>query len=140
MGNTYAGDISVTDAWDVLRDDSASVLVDVRTAPEWGYVGTPNLDELDKEPIFISWLNYPNYDLNQDFLNKFDSLGIDKAAKLLFLCKIGGRSMQSAAAVAGLGYSECYNIDKGFEGDPDENGHRGVVNGWKAANLPWRQS
>ena len=31
------------------------------------------------------------------------------------------------------------NVAGGFEGDIDGEGHRGHVNGWKAANLPWRQ-
>jgi len=29
---------------------------------------------------------------------------------------------------------------QGFEGDPDENAHRAVLGGWKAAGLPWRQN
>ena len=44
-----------------------------------------------------------------------------------------------AGALTQLGYAQAYNIAGGFEGDHDENGHRGFVNGWKAEGLPWRQ-
>jgi len=42
--------------------------------------------------------------------------------------------------VSEIGFTEAYNILEGFEGDKDENGHRGNVSGWKAAGLPWMQS
>ena len=34
---------------------------------------------------------------------------------------------------------EAYNILEGFEGDPDENAHRGHKGGWRMRGLPWRQ-
>ena len=48
----------------------------------------------------------------------------------------GGRVEQAAAAA---GFQECYNVAGGFEGDPNDQGHRGTVNGWKVDGLPWRQ-
>ena len=38
------------------------------------------------------------------------------------------------------GYARCYNVAGGFEGPRDAEGHRGTVEGWKAAGLPWVQS
>jgi len=38
------------------------------------------------------------------------------------------------------GYSRCYNVAGGFEGARDADGHRGTVEGWKAAHLPWVQT
>ena len=35
---------------------------------------------------------------------------------------------------------EAYNILEGFEGDADENGHRGRKGGWRFRGLPWRQN
>ena len=32
------------------------------------------------------------------------------------------------------------NIAEGFEGDKDENGHRGTLNGWRFRGLPWQQT
>jgi rhodanese-related sulfurtransferase len=37
------------------------------------------------------------------------------------------------------GFENIYNIEQGFEGDLDENDHRGSFNGWRFHNLPWRQ-
>ena len=37
------------------------------------------------------------------------------------------------------GFSRCYNVAGGFEGNPDAARHRGTVDGWKAAGLPWTQ-
>ena len=36
--------------------------------------------------------------------------------------------------------TNCVNVDEGFEGDLDDNNHRGLVNGWKKRGLPWRQT
>ena len=38
------------------------------------------------------------------------------------------------------GYTACYNVADGFEGELDEHNHRNSVNGWKVAGLPWWQS
>ncbi len=47
--------------------------------------------------------------------------------------------MASASALTDLGFANCFNVLDGFEGPPDEEGHRGQIAGWKAAGLPWRQ-
>jgi len=39
-----------------------------------------------------------------------------------------------------VGWTGCYNVLQGFEGDRDPQGHRGHLNGWQAAGLPWKQS
>ena len=64
---------------------------------------------------------------------------------LFFICRSGSRSLAAARLVAArtLGEGrpvECVNVAEGFEGDLDGEGHRGTVNGWKVAGLPWRQS
>jgi rhodanese-related sulfurtransferase len=41
--------------------------------------------------------------------------------------------------LADAGYT-TYNVANGFEGQIDAAGHRGTLNGWKAEDLPWRQS
>jgi hypothetical protein len=47
--------------------------------------------------------------------------------------------MHAAVAMTGEGYAKCYNVLDGFEGPPDEEGHRGKRTGWKVDGLPWRQ-
>ena len=42
-------------------------------------------------------------------------------------------------AATAAGSAPSYNILDGFEGNLDENAHRGGT-GWKAVGLPWKQS
>ena len=42
----YRGDILPTDAFQRLKQDPTAVLVDVRTQPEWPFVGVPQVDRL----------------------------------------------------------------------------------------------
>ena len=45
----------------------------------------------------------------------------------------------AAVAMTAAGYGRCYNVAKGFEGNPDPERHRGKTGGWKAEGLPWVQ-
>ena len=65
---------------------------------------------------------------------------VDKKLPVLFICRSGSRSNQAAIMASQTGFTDCYNILEGFEGDRDENGQRGKISGWKAAGLPWVQS
>jgi rhodanese-related sulfurtransferase len=76
---------------------------------------------------------------NTSFLAYLSSQ-VDKESMVMFLCRSGGRSHQAAATATESGYTNCYNILEGFEGDKDASGHRGTKGGWKAAGLPWVQS
>jgi rhodanese-related sulfurtransferase len=59
---------------------------------------------------------------------------------VMFLCRSGGRSHETAVAAMQAGYREAFNVLEGFEGDRDANGHRNSVSGWRARGLPWSQS
>ncbi len=59
---------------------------------------------------------------------------------MVFLCRSGNRSIGAAEAATEAGIAPSYNMLDGFEGDLDENKHRGGSTGWKAVGLPWRQS
>lgn len=139
MGN-YAGDVNVAQAWEILSTQNNSILIDVRTAAEWQFSGVPTLKFLGKEVFFIPWLNYPTFDFNNRFFPSFEAMNIAPEATILFLCKVGGRSRDAAEAVAERGYLNAHSIESGFEGDHNEYGQRGRVNGWKAAGLPWEQA
>jgi rhodanese-related sulfurtransferase len=137
--NSYAGDVMPSDAWELMVKENKAELVDVRTSAEWAFVGTPDLRELGKEPVFLSWRVYPTMEVNASFIEILRKAVPDTATPLLFLCKTGGRSHDAAVAATQAGYTRCYNIAYGFEGEPDAYGHRGTINGWKAANLAWEQ-
>ncbi len=136
----YAGDLNPQQAWEKLQGTQDAILIDVRTQPEWVFSGIPNIKKLHKEVQTISWKIYPTMELNTGFVAQVSSVTPTYETPILFLCKTGGRSADAASAMAQAGYSNCYNIAGGFEGDRDDEGRRGLLNGWKAAELPWEQA
>jgi rhodanese-related sulfurtransferase len=143
--NSYAGDVMPRAAWAALEEDSQAVLIDVRTKAEWSFVGTPRLPEgkAMKGPVLIEWQHFPSMEINDHFLDQLNrSLSgfSPPKAQLFFLCRSGSRSKSAAIAATRAGWATAYNVQHGFEGDPDRNGQRGQVNGWKADGLPWAQT
>ena len=138
--SNYAGDISAAEAWERLNADTSAQMIDVRTVAEWNFVGLPDLSELGRRAHTIEWQGFPTGAQNPAFLAEaMQALGADKAAPVLLLCRSGARSRAAAIALTQAGYTSAFNVAGGFEGDPDDDGHRGNINGWKASGLPWRQ-
>ena len=135
----YAGDIDCTEAWDRLGRENGAVLIDVRTAPEWNYVGLPDLSSVNGEAHCFEWQSFPAMDRNENFAAEIAQAGIPKDALVFLLCRSGVRSKHAAILLTSLGYLHCYNVAGGFEGDKDDSGHRGNSGGWKHAGLPWKQ-
>lgn len=140
----YAGDIDAARAWEELSASPAATLIDVRTVPEWSYVGVPSLRPLGKEPVLIEWQSFPDMTVADDFCERLGAelaaRGVGRDAPLFFLCRSGARSRSAAIAMTGAGFTRCYNVEAGFEGPLDPSRHRGAVAGWKAAGLPWFQT
>ncbi len=136
----YAGDISATEAWEKLKADPRAQLVDVRTMAEWNFVGLPDLSSLGRRVHCVEWQSFPTGAPNSGFVAEASGVLPDKDAPVLLLCRSGARSRAAAIALTRAGFGQAFNIAGGFEGDMDSEGHRGSRNGWKAANLPWRQS
>src|SRR5437667_10949071 len=126
FGN-YAGDISPGDAWALLETDRAAQLVDVRTVPEWTFVGLPDLATLERAAVCVEWQSYPAMAANVSFVadveRAISGAAAQKDAPLLFLCRSGARSRAAAIAMSAAGYSRAYNIAGGFEGDLDVSRH-----------------
>jgi rhodanese-related sulfurtransferase len=139
MAERYAGDISPQTAWEILTDDPGAVLIDVRTDAEWKYVGTPDLSDLGKRPLKISWKHFPEMRVNERFVEQVQDAGVEKQDTVVLLCRSGQRSAEAAASLTESGFLRCYNVEEGFEGGKDEEGRRGVLEGWKARELPWVQ-
>lgn len=134
-----------TETFQDLSNTPGAALVDVRTRAEWSYVGAPDLDDLGKPILFVEWQRFLDMEVNHAFVDQLMSqIKGEPPERLYFICRSGARSMRAARAAAaafataGLNI-ECVNVAEGFEGDLDPNGRRGVKNGWKARNLPWRQ-
>lgn len=134
------------DAWESLKAEPNTVLVDVRTKAEWSFVGYPDLDDFDKKVIRIEWLAFPEMSVNPEFAGElFSRFGDRFPDRIFFICRSGVRSLDAAEYVTDvLGEigreTLCINVAEGFEGDLDEGKHRGNLNGWKKSGLPWRQS
>src|SRR3712207_6643030 len=132
----HRGDCTPQEAHERLLANPDAVLLDVRTQAEWAYVGVPLVERL----LRLSWQVFPTMEINPDFVRQVEQAGIPKDAEILCICRSGARSAQAASALAAAGFTNSWNVAQGFEGDRDRDGHRGRVNGWKAAGLPWMQS
>lgn len=138
-------EVGPREAWKILSEDKAAVLVDVRTRPEWSFTGVPDLSAVGKEPVLLEWKSWPDMAPNPAFAGALMEKVSGLPSCLLFLCRSGARSMQAAEAASealrkrGMRV-DCINVAEGFEGDLDRDEHRGGLNGWKARGLAWRQS
>jgi rhodanese-related sulfurtransferase len=136
---SYAGDITPEEAWQLLDANPDAVLVDVRTDAEWRFVGVPDLSPLSRDAVFIEW-NRTDGTRNAGFVDDLKAAGIAPGERpVVFLCRSGNRSIGAAEAATEAGIGPSYNILDGFEGNLDEQRHRGGT-GWKAVGLPWMQS
>jgi len=144
MPRGYLADATPLETWEALRNDAGATLVDVRTAAEWSYVGLPDVSAIGKNLHRVEWQGFPTGALNPAFVetlgDALQTADVPRDAPIYFICRSGARSASAAAAMTVAGYARCYNVAGGFEGARDEKGHRGTVEGWKAAGLPWVQS
>lgn len=138
MVTNFAGNLASSEAWEILSSDKNARLVDVRTPTELKFVGAPDLSELGKSLISIPLVD-ANGTPNQNFMADIESLNQPKDSPLIFICHGGGRSMHAAMTAGQMGYT-TYNFANGFCGDADPKGQRSKINGWVAADLPWRQA
>lgn len=142
--NDYAGDISAAEAYETLVREPKAQVVDVRTRPEWAFVGVPDLSAAGKDVILTEWQRYPTMEVATDFVEAVEKELVRRGAgrddSVLFLCRSGARSLAAARAMAAAGWSKAYNVEGGFEGPLDPGRKRGSVGGWKTAGLPWYQS
>jgi rhodanese-related sulfurtransferase len=143
-GGAYAGDASPEEAWEVLSSEPGAALIDVRTTAEWTFVGVPDLSGIAAPLVRAEWQTYPSMQVDPEFTSRLEealaAAGSRPDSALFFLCRSGARSAAAARAMTAAGYSRCFNVAGGFEGMRDDAGHRGTVEGWKAANLPWVQA
>lgn len=133
-------------AYDLLRQSSGAVMVDVRTRAEWTFVGLPDLSETGCPLWLVEWVQFPTMTPNPGFLPRLQEL-MDGTVpdRFFFICRSGGRSAYAAEAVASALAAEgrsahCTNVAEGFEGDLDGLARRGTRSGWKSRGLPWAQS
>jgi rhodanese-related sulfurtransferase len=126
----YAGALLPAEAFALMQQGAR--LIDVRTRPEFSYVGrVPG-------SVLVEWQTYPGSVANPDFLAQLRD-AVQPGETLLFLCRSGHRSHDAAIVAAQSGWPESYNVLEGFEGPKDAEQHRGTIGGWRKAGLPWIQ-
>jgi rhodanese-related sulfurtransferase len=129
----YSGELLPDEAYQLMQSAPGAKLLDVRTKAECDWVGrVPGAIE-------IEWVTYPGMNKNPNFQTSLEQQ-IDKEALLMIICRSGIRSHHAASVAAQAGYTEVYSVIEGFEGDKDVEEHRNILNGWRAARLPWTQS
>lgn len=127
----YAGQVTPAEAHQLFEEGLATI-VDVRTRPEWEFVG-----HVEGAPL-VEWRAYGARDPDPRFVEKL-AARFAKDEPLLLLCRSGVRSREAAVAAARGGFTRVFNVLEGFEGDLDADGRRGNLGGWRRAGLPWAQ-
>ena len=130
-GLPYAGSVPPQLAWELVSAGQA-VLVDVRTTEERKFVGhVPG-------SLHVAWASGTAMTRNPRFVRELEAK-TGKDATVFLLCRSGKRSDQAAEAAAKAGFTRVFNVLEGFEGEIDEQRHRGGLGGWRAHGLPWIQ-
>ena len=121
-----------------MNENPEAVLIDVRTRAEHKYVGFPD------NSILIPWFDEPDLESDQDafYESVIDALSDRSDAmdtELILICRSGFRSNEALKCLQSKGFTSVSHVASGFEGDLDENDHRGNLNGWRNDGMPWSQ-
>ena len=122
-----------------LQSNSQALFVDVRSKAEYKYVGFP------ENSILIPWIDDPDWEPNPEVFSDLVIQELDGRENLLnteiiLICRSGFRSNEALKCLQNKGFTQVSHVASGFEGDLDENDHRGNLNGWRHDGMPWSQS
>ena len=122
-----------------LQDNPQALFVDVRSKAEYKYVGFP------ENSILIPWIDDPDWEPNPEVFSDLVMQELDGSENLLnteiiLICRSGFRSNEALKCLENKGFTQVSHVASGFEGDLDENDHRGNLNGWRHDGMPWTQS
>ena len=90
----HKGNITPTEAHQRLQGNASAVLVDVRTQPEWTFVGVPAVERL----VRLAWQVFPAMQVNAKFVEEIEQMGLPKDAEILCICR-WRRSSSAASAL-----------------------------------------
>ncbi|MDH3326070.1 MAG: rhodanese-like domain-containing protein [Gammaproteobacteria bacterium] len=132
--------ISATSAYEMIKNKPQTVFVDVRSSMEFLFVGHA------KGSNSIPWIDEPDWKIDPHFATHIRQLTLggahssdEEGVPIILICRSGHRSLEAGIHLIKEGFEDVYNIDTGFEGDLDENHHRGTLGGWRFEGLPWEQ-
>ena len=115
------------DVEDYIKNNPKSVLLDVRTEEEWGTDGKPDGEKMGLKIHFLT-IQFADKTFNENFIEDFKKLNIQKDNEILTMCMGGVRSQAAAELLTKENY-KCVNISDGFLGNPENVG-------WKNSGLP----
>ena len=111
---------------DYVKKNPTSVLLDVRTEEEWNIDGKPDGETIALKTHFLT-IQFADKTFNQNFIEDFKKLNIEKDHEILAMCMGGVRSQMAAELLTKEGYN-CVNISDGFLGNSENKG-------WKNSGL-----
>ena len=97
--------ISSRECFEKLSKEDNSHLVDVRTKPEWFYIGVPNLELLQKKTVCVAWQTYPDMKINVNFESEILDSRIKKQDSIFLICRSGHRSLDAAKFLTSRGFT-----------------------------------
>ena len=110
-----------------IKNNPKTVLLDVRTEEEWNADGKPDGEKTGLKIHFLT-IQFADKSFNQNFIEDFKKLNIEKDHEILTMCMGGVRSQTAAELLTKEGYN-CVNISDGFLGNSENPG-------WKNSGLP----
>jgi len=132
--------ISPVEAQKLLEENPSAVLIDVRSAMEFLFVGHP------KGAVHVAWIDEPDWKVDPAFSSHVRQVMLgglncddDSCTPVVLICRSGKRSHEAGEALLKEGFNDVYNVLEGFEGELDDDHHRSTVGGWRFHNLPWEQ-
>ncbi len=132
MNTKTLGHLSSLEASTFLKQHPNAKLIDIRSSMEFLFIGHPT------DCIHIGWMEEPDWDINPNFVEDIISLQTDNCP-IVMICRSGNRSEKAGVQLLEAGLTNIYHISDGFEGDRDDDDHRGTLNGWRFNGLPWEQ-
>lgn len=131
--------LTPAEAHDMLQHNSRALFIDIRSNMEFLFVGHP------EGAIHVPWIDEPDWTVNKNFVKEIRQLllgGVSQdhgSPPIILICRSGKRSKEAGDALLKAGIKNVCHIAEGFEGDLDENHHRGSIGGWRFRGLPWVQ-
>jgi len=141
MAEKHAKALGPKAAYDLFKKEPRAVIIDIRSTMEYLFVGHPS------GSIHVAWIDEPDWTINPHFVTDIRKVLLGGAtahddisgAPVILICRSGKRSIDAGRALLESDFSEVFYVDEGFEGDLDDNHHRGALNGWRFHGLPWEQ-
>ena len=130
------GHLDSLETWAFLKEYPEARLIDIRSSMEFLFIGHPT------NSIHIAWMEDPDWEINPNFIkeiNQIQKASTNNNCPIVMICRSGNRSEKAGIQLLEAGLTNIYHVTDGFEGDRDDNNHRGTLNGWRFHELPWEQ-